>query len=71
LFSERLYQQLTEIAATTNHWIEVGDSYGRVRRRIEGSEGDSIPIGRPTVLTNLAPGISQRLSHQPKNTGWS
>jgi hypothetical protein len=38
---------------TTNHWIKVGDSYGRVRARIEGIEGDGNPIGRATVSTNL------------------
>jgi hypothetical protein len=38
---------------TVNHWIEVGDPYGRVRGRIEGAEADGNPIGRPTVSTNL------------------
>jgi hypothetical protein len=28
-------------------------TYGRVRRRIKGTEGNGIPIGRPTVSTNL------------------
>jgi hypothetical protein len=27
-------------------------SYGSVRRRIKGAEGDSNPTGRPTVSTN-------------------
>ena len=35
--------------------IEVRDPYGRVRRMIEGSEGDGNPTGRPTVPTNLNP----------------
>jgi hypothetical protein len=32
-----------------------GDSYGKVSGRIEGTEGDGDPIGRPTVSTNLDP----------------
>jgi hypothetical protein len=40
---------------TANHWTEVSVLYGRVRRRIEGAEGDGNPIGRPTVSTNLDP----------------
>ena len=50
LSSERLYQQLTE---TSKHWIEVGDPYGRVRGRIEGTSGGGNPIGSQTVSTNL------------------
>ena len=66
LSSERLYQQLTETDAdTANHWTEVGASYGRVRGRIEGTEGDGNPIGRPTVSTNLDPW--ELLSYQPKS----
>jgi hypothetical protein len=45
--------------------MEVGDFYGRVRGRIEGTEGDDSPIGRPTVSTNLDPRELPRLSHQP------
>jgi len=37
---------------TAKHWTEVGDPHGRVRGRIEGTEGDGNPIGRPTVSTN-------------------
>jgi hypothetical protein len=36
-----------------NHWTEVGDPYERIRGRIEEAEGDSKPIGRTTVSTNL------------------
>jgi hypothetical protein len=42
-----------------NHWTEVGDSYGGVRR-IKGAERDGNPIGRPTVSNNWTPGSSQR-----------
>ena len=35
-----------------NQWTEVGDLYGRVRGRVEGTEVYSNPIGRSTVLTN-------------------
>ena len=38
---------------TANHRTEMGDPYGRVRGRIEETEGDGNPIGRPTVSTNL------------------
>ena len=40
---------------TAKLWVEVGESYGRGRRGIEGTEGDGNPIGRPTVSTNLDP----------------
>ena len=56
LSSERLYQQLTDTDADiANHWIEVRDSYGRIRGRIEETEEDGNSIGRPTVSTNLDP----------------
>jgi hypothetical protein len=35
---------------TANHWIEVEDPYGRVRRRIEGAEGDGNPIGKTNCV---------------------
>jgi hypothetical protein len=35
-----------------NHWVVVGDQYGRIRGRTEGPEGYCNPIGR-TVSTNL------------------
>jgi hypothetical protein len=34
---------------------EVGETYGRVRGRIEGAEEDDYPIGRTTISTNPAP----------------
>jgi hypothetical protein len=40
---------------TGKHWTKVEDHYGRVRGRIEGTEGHGNPIGRPTVSTNLDP----------------
>jgi hypothetical protein len=40
---------------TANHWAEVRDSYRRIRRRIEGAEGESDPTGRATVSTYLGP----------------
>jgi hypothetical protein len=42
--------------STAKHLIEVRDPYGRVRGRIEGTEGDGNPIGRPIVSTNLNTG---------------
>ena len=54
LSSERPYQQLTESDTdTVIHWMEVGDLYGRVRGKIEGTEGDSNAIRRTTISTNL------------------
>jgi hypothetical protein len=38
---------------TKNDWTEIGVPYGRGRGRIEGAEGDSNPIGRAIVSTNL------------------
>ena len=40
---------------TANHWAGVRDTYGRVRERIEGTEGDCNAIARPTVSTTLDP----------------
>jgi hypothetical protein len=40
---------------TVKHYTEVGDTYGRVRGRIEGTKGDGNLIGRPIALTNLDP----------------
>jgi hypothetical protein len=40
---------------TDKHWMEVRDPCGRVRRRIEGPQGDDNPTGILTVSTNLDP----------------
>jgi hypothetical protein len=40
---------------TDKHCKEVGDTYGKVRGRIDGPQGDGNPTGRPTVSTNLDP----------------
>jgi hypothetical protein len=40
---------------TANHWTEVQDCYGRVRRRIKEAEGNFSPTGRTIVSTNLDP----------------
>ena len=34
---------------TSNHKNKVGDPYGRIRRRIEGDEGDGNPTGRSSL----------------------
>jgi hypothetical protein len=40
LFSERLYQQLIETNVdTVNHWIEVRDSYERIKGRTKRAKG--------------------------------
>ena len=55
LSPEKLYQQLTETDVDiANLWTELGDPCGRVRGRIEETEGDGNPI-RPTVLSNQDP----------------
>jgi hypothetical protein len=38
---------------TPNHWTEFEDHYGRVRGRMEGTEGDTNSTERPTVSTNV------------------
>jgi hypothetical protein len=43
----------TNTIPTNKHWIEVGNSYGRIRGRIEGLEGDRNLTGRLTGSTNL------------------
>lgn len=37
------------------HWTEVGDTYGRVRGRIEGTEEHGNHAGREIVSNNLEP----------------
>ena len=54
-----------------NHWIEVGDPYGRVRERIEEAEGDDNPIRRPTVLTNLVPWLLSETKPPIKKHTWA
>jgi hypothetical protein len=53
---------------TVKHWMDLGDSYGRVRGRIEGPEGDRKSTGRSTESTNLDPWGSQKLNYYPKST---
>jgi hypothetical protein len=36
-----------------------------IRERLEEAEEEGGPIGRPAVLTNLDPEISQTLNYQP------
>ena len=47
--------------------MELGDSYGRIGGRLEGSEGLRNSTGRPTELTNLDLWGSLSVNHQPKN----
>ena len=49
---------------TPNQWTEAADPYGCIREELEEAEEEGKPI-RPAVSTNLAPEISQTLSHQP------
>ena len=52
---------------TAKQWMELGESYGRVRGRIEDLAGNRNSTGKSTKLTNLDPRGSQRLNHQSKN----
>jgi hypothetical protein len=54
--------QLTQTDADTHSQIgmELGDSYGRIGRRVAGPKGDRNSTGRPTESTNLDPwGLSE------------
>jgi hypothetical protein len=56
LFSERLYQNMSETDAdAANHWAEVRVPCGRVGGRIEGAEVDHNPMERIILSTNLDP----------------
>ena len=56
---------------TANHWTEVADSYGRVRGRTEGAEGDGNPIARPTVSTNQNPWELSETKQPTKEHTWA
>jgi hypothetical protein len=43
--------------------VDLGDSYGRIGKRIAAMNG----IGRPTDSANMDPWSSQSLKQQPKN----
>jgi hypothetical protein len=49
---------------TSHHWTEVGDPYGRVRRKIGGVEGDGNFIRRTTESTN--PGLWELPETKPQ-----
>lgn len=40
---------------TSNHWMDLRDSHGRVGGRIEVPEGDINSKGKTTISTNLDP----------------
>lgn len=52
---------------TAQHWMELGDSYGRVGGRIMGPKGDGNSKGRPTESPNLDLWCLSKTEHQPKN----
>jgi hypothetical protein len=56
---------------TANHWSEVGDTYGRVRRRIEGAKGDGNPTGRPAVSNNQDPSELPEAKPSTKEHAWA
>ena len=52
---------------TARQYMGLGDSYGRIGRRIVGPEGERNSTGRLTEWTNLD---HQRLNHHWKNIDW-
>jgi hypothetical protein len=52
---------------TAKQWMELGDSYRRIGRRIAGFLGDRGFTGRPRESTDFDSWGSQRLNYQPKN----
>ena len=56
---------------TPGYWTEVRNSYGKFRGKNEGTEGDSNPIGRPTVSTNLDPWELPETEPPTKEHTWS
>jgi hypothetical protein len=73
LSSEKLYQQMTETEADIyNQPLDWGwGLYGWARGRIKGAEGDSNPIGRPTVPTNLEPWELPETMPPTKDQTWA
>ena len=71
LSSERLYQQQTETDIDTHSQplTEIGNPYGRVRERTEGTEGGGNPIGR-TVSTNPNPSELTEPKPPTKEHAW-
>ena len=54
--SERPYKQLTGTEADIPKlWTEVSEPCGLIRERLEETEEEVGPIGRPAVSTNLYP----------------
>lgn len=67
LSSERFYQKLTETDAdTVKLGLGSGTPMKELAGRIEGTDRDHNPIGRPTLSSNPDPS-SQRMSHQPQD----
>lgn len=52
---------------TAKPWMDLGDSYARIRERTVGPEGVRNSTGSQTASTNLDSWSSQRLNHLPKN----
>jgi hypothetical protein len=53
------------------HRTEVRDPYGRVRGRIEGTEGDGNLVVRPKVLTNPDPSQFPETEPPTKESTWT
>jgi hypothetical protein len=66
LFSESLYQELTETHADT-YRKSLNLCHRRVRGRNEGAPWNGSHIGRPTFQLTMTPGSCHILSYPPKN----
>jgi hypothetical protein len=72
--SKRLSSEMLHLATNSEEcrnpqpkqWMELGDSYGKIGGETVGPKWDRISMGRPTEPSNLDPGGSQGLNHQPK-----
>ena len=74
LSSERLYPAADWDRCRylkANHWTEVGDPYGRIRERIEGTKGNDNPIGRTIVSTNRNPWELSETKPPTKKHTWA
>jgi hypothetical protein len=56
---------------TANHWIEVGDRYGRFRGRSEKTKGNCNLIGRTAVSTNPDPSELPETNPKTKEHTWA
>jgi hypothetical protein len=54
---------------TPNHWTEVGNPSGGIRRGIKGAEGEGDPIERSAVSINIIPWETEPTTRQHRWAG--